>query len=146
MAISQKSQDTKTQVSTKRKRQMFAIPSATSITALFVTKTDFYVVKDTGEVRASVQALSPIPEGATGNARGYEITEYSADASILEQIDLSRGPVVYKFESVIRPITNRFGKTTNTQVLTKVVQDQPTRPATAANPQQARPADQAKPQ
>lgn len=125
---------------------MFAIPSATSITALFVTKTDFYVVKDTGEVRASVQALSPIPESATGNARGYEITEYSADASILEQIDLSRGPVVYKFESVIRPITNRFGKTTNTQVLTKIVQDQPTRSATAPNPQQARPVDQTKPQ
>lgn len=125
---------------------MFAIPSATSITALFVTKTDFYVVKDTGEVRASVQALSPIPQGATGNARGYEITEYSADASILEQIDLSRGPVVYKFESVIRPITNRFGKTTNTQVLTKVVQDQPTRSATAPNPQQTRPVDQTKPQ
>lgn len=124
---------------------MFAIPSATSITALFVTKTDFYVVKDTGEVRASVQALSPIPEGATGNARGYEITEYSADASILEQIDLSRGPVVYKFESVIRPITNRFGKTTNTQVLTKVVQDQPIRPAPATNPQQTRPVEQPKP-
>lgn len=125
---------------------MFAIPSATSTTTLFVTKTDWYAAKATGEVRASVQALSPIPEGATGNARGYEITEYPADASVLEQIDLSRGPVVCKFESVIRPITNSFGKTTNTQVLTKVIQDQPTRPATAANPQQTRPVDQTKPQ
>lgn len=125
---------------------MFAIPSATSTTALFVIKTDWYAVKDTGEVRASVQALSPIPEGATGNARGYEITEFPADASILEHIDLSRGPVVCKFESVVRPITNRFGKTTNTQVLTKVVQDQPTRPAPAVNPQQTRPVEQPKPQ
>lgn len=35
----------------------FAIPAATSITSLFVIKTDFYTNKDTGEVRASVQAL-----------------------------------------------------------------------------------------
>lgn len=133
----------------ERKLSMFVIPTATSLTALFVTKTDFYVVKDTGEVRASVQALSPIPAGANGNARGYEITEYSADASVLDQIDLSRGPVVYKFESVVRPITNRFGKTTNTQVLTKVVQDQSQAARTSGpvnNQQPSKPAEQTKPQ
>lgn len=125
---------------------MFAIPSATSTTTLFVIKTDWYATKDTGEIRASVQALAPIPQGATGNGRGYEITEYAADASVLEQIDLSRGPIVCKFEADVRPMTNRFGRTTNTQVLTKVIQDQPTRPTTAANPQQTRPVDQTKPQ
>lgn len=105
----------------------FAIPAATSITSLFVIKTDFYTNKETGEVRASVQALSPIPHGANGNGKGYEVTEYAADASVLDAIDLSNGPTSLKFESQIRPITNRFGKTTNTQVLTKVLNDQPQR-------------------
>lgn len=103
----------------------FAIPAATSVTSLFVIKTDFYTNKDTGEVRASVQALSPIPEGVPGNGKGFEVTEYAADASVLDAIDLSQGPVSCRFESNIRPITNRFGKTTNTQVLTKVLADQP---------------------
>lgn len=102
----------------------FAIPAATSITSLFVIKTDFYTNKETGEVRASVQALSPIPEGANGNGKGYEVTEYAADASVLDAIDLSNGPTSLKFESQIRPITNRFGKTTNTQVLTKALVEQ----------------------
>jgi len=104
---------------------MFAIPAATSITSLFVIKKDFYTVKDTGEVRANVQALSPIPAGSNGNAQGFEVTEYAADASCLEQIDLSGGPVALTFESQIRPITNRFGRTTNTQMLVKVVSSQP---------------------
>ncbi len=102
----------------------FAIPSATSITSLFVIKKDFYTVKDTGEVRANVQALSPIPAGSNRNAEGYEVTEYAADASCLEQIDLSQGPVALTFESQVRPITNRFGRTTNTQMLVKVIGDQ----------------------
>lgn len=101
----------------------FAIPAATSITSLFVTKTDYYTKKDTGEVVAAVQALSPIPAGAQGNAKGYEVTEYRADASVLDQVDLTQGPVVVKFESQIRPVTDRFGRTTNTQVLTKVIND-----------------------
>ena len=105
----------------------FAIPAATSITTLFVIKTDFYTNKDTGEVRASVQALSPIPEGANGNGKGFEVTEYAADASVLDAIDLDNGPAAFKFESQIRPSTNRFGKTTNTQVLTKALFDQPQR-------------------
>ncbi|WP_052081150.1 hypothetical protein [Pseudomonas sp. ML96] len=119
----------------------FAIPAATSITSLFVIKTDFYTNKETGEVRASVQALSPIPEGANGNGKGYEVTEYAADASVLDAIDLSNGPTSLKFESQIRPITNRFGKTTNTQVLTKALveqprqqQQQPSKPAAQAEP------------
>lgn len=103
---------------------MFVIPAATSITSLFVIKKDFYTVKDTGEIRANVQALSPIPAGSNGNAEGFEVTEYAADASCLDQIDLSQGPVSLTFESQIRPITNRFGRTTNTQMLVKVVSGQ----------------------
>lgn len=115
----------------------FVIPAATSITSLFVTKKSFYTVKDTGEVRANVQALSPIPVGAYGNAEGFEVTEYAADASCLDQIDLSQGPVSLTFESQIRPITDRFGRTTNTQTLVKVLSGQPQqaaqpRPATSA--------------
>lgn len=112
----------------------FAIPAATSITSLFVIKTDFYTNKDTGEVRASVQALSPIPEGANGNGKGFEVTEYAADASVLDAIDLTQGPVACKFESQIRPLTNRFGKTTNTQVLTKALIDQPQRQQQPSKP------------
>lgn len=128
---------------------MFAIPAATSITSLFVIKKDFYTVKDTGEVRANVQALSPIPAGSNGNAQGFEVTEYAADASCLEQIDLSEGPVALTFESQIRPITNRFGRTTNTQMLVKVVSTQPQataqpRPAAAAQQNAAKAADPAK--
>lgn len=119
----------------------FAIPAATSITSLFVIKTDFYTNKETGEVRASVQALSPIPEGAQGNGKGYEVTEYAADASVLDAIDLSNGPAAYKFESQIRPIRNSYGKTTNTQVLTKALVEQVQRPQTAAPSKPAAPAD-----
>lgn len=119
----------------------FNIPAATSITSLFVIKTDFYTNKDTGEVRASVQALSPIPDGVVGNAKGFEVTEYPADASILGVIDLSGGPVAMRFESQIRPLTNRFGKTTNTQWLTGVLPEQQTRQP-APTPQPAKPAEQ----
>lgn len=108
----------------------FAIPAATSITSLFVTKTDYYTKKDTGEVMATIQALSPIPAGAQGNAKGFEVTEYRADASVLDQVDLTQGPVVVKFESQVRPVTDRFGRTTNTQVLTKVINDHQQRQAT----------------
>lgn len=121
---------------------MFVIPAATSVTSLFVTKKSFYTVKDTGEVRANVQALSPIPAGAYGNAEGFEVTEYAADASCLDQIDLTQGPVSLTFESQIRPITDRYGRTTNTQTLIRVVPQ----PGQAAQPQSAaqpRPAAQA---
>ena len=114
---------------------MNMIPSATSITSLFVTKTDFYTNKTSGEVRASVQALSPIPEGVNGNGRGYELTEYNADASVLDQINFDNGPAVFKFESQIRPTTDRFGRTTNTQVLTRLIEDAPVQ----RNAQQSRP-------
>jgi len=120
----------------------FAIPAATSITSLFVTRKSFYTVKDTGEIRANVQALSPIPAGAYGNAEGYEVTEYAADAACLDQIDLTQGPVAMTFESQIRPITDRYGRTTNTQTLIRVV----SQPGHAAQPQaaaQQRPAAQA---
>lgn len=125
---------------------MFVIPAATSITSLFVIKKDFYTVKDTGEIRANVQALSPIPAGSNGNAEGFEVTEYPADAACLDQIDLSQGPVALTFESQIRPITNRFGRTTNTQMLVKVVTAQPQQRPAAQQLQQssAKPADAAK--
>lgn len=101
----------------------FHIPAATSLVQLFVIKTDWYANKETGEVRASVQALSPIPADAFGNAQGFEVTEYSADKTVLDQVNLSNGPAIFKFEAVVRPITNRFGKTTNTQFLTAVLPD-----------------------
>lgn len=124
---------------------MNIIPAATSITALFVTKTDFYTKKETGEIRASVQVLSPIPADAFGNGRGYELTEFPADPSVLEAIDFSNGPAVYKFESQIRPTTDRFGRTTNTQVLTRLIEDAPAqRQAPAQGHQQAKPADSIK--
>lgn len=113
---------------------MFHIPAASSITTLFVIKTDFYTKKDTGEIVANIQALSPIPEGA-GNGKGFEVTEYRADASILEHVDVTEKPSLYKFESQIRPVTDRFGRTTNTQVLTNVLQDAQ-RPVERPNPQQ----------
>lgn len=105
------------------------IPAATSITTLMVFKTDFYTMKDTGEVRASVQAVSAIPAGANGNAKGFELTEYMADASVVDQIDFSNGPVLCKFEADVRPITNKYGRTTNTQMLVKLIQEQPQRQA-----------------
>jgi hypothetical protein len=125
---------------------MFVIPAATSITSLFVIKKDFYTVKDTGEIRANVQALSPIPVGSNGNAEGFEVTEYAADAACLDQIDLSQGPVALTFESQIRPITNRFGRTTNTQMLVKVVTGQPPQRSAAQQlPQSStKPAESAK--
>lgn len=101
----------------------FAIPAATSVTSLFVTKLSWYAKKDTGEVMATIQALSPIPAG-NGNSFGYEVTEYRADSSIIEHIKLDNGPAIYKFESQIRPVTDRFGRTTNTQVLTSVILEQ----------------------
>lgn len=104
------------------------IPAATSITTLLVFKTDFYTMKATGEVRASVQAVSAIPAGANGNAKGFELTEYMADASVVDQIDFSNGPVLCKFEADVRPITNKYGRTTNTQMLVKLIQEQPQRP------------------
>lgn len=111
---------------------MFVIPSATSITSLFVIKTDFYARKETGEIVANVQALAPIPDNAIGNARGFEVTQYPADSAVLEGIDLSSGPATYRFESVVRPITDRFGRTTNTQVLTKIIADNAQRQPQAA--------------
>ncbi len=117
----------------------FVIPAATSVTSLFVTRKSFYTVKDTGEIRANVQALSPIPAGSYGNAEGYEVTEYAADAACLDQIDLTQGPVSMTFESQIRPITDRYGRTTNTQTLIRVVPQpgQAVQPQTASQPRPA---------
>src|SRR5690606_36147650 len=88
---------------------------------LFVTKTDWYAKKDSGEVRASIQALSPIPQGTPGNARGFELTEFAADPGVLDQIDHDKLPCLVTFQTVVRTMQNRFGGTSNTQVLMAVV-------------------------
>lgn len=119
---------------------MFA--SAGGLVELWVTKTDTYTSKTTGEVYANVQAISPIPEGARGNAKGFEITEYSCEPSILPKIVFEGSPVFCKFKSVVRPTKDRFGNITNVQVLTELVTEVPTprqsQPSTAAKPDQAK--------
>ncbi|MDU7424603.1 MAG: DNA-binding protein, partial [Pseudomonas aeruginosa] len=45
------------------------------VVELWVTKTDTYTSTKTGEIYASVQSIAPIPEGARGNAKGFEISE-----------------------------------------------------------------------
>lgn len=114
---------------------MFA--SAGGLVELWVTKTDSYTSKNTGEVYASVQAIGPIPEGSRGNAKGFEITEYSCEPGILSQIVFQGQPVFCKFRSVVRPTKDRFGNITNVQVLTELVQDVPQRQAA---PQGGKPA------
>ncbi|HBO7679301.1 DNA-binding protein, partial [Pseudomonas aeruginosa] len=47
------------------------------VVELWVTKTDTYTSTKTGEIYASVQSIAPIPEGARGNAKGFEISEYN---------------------------------------------------------------------
>lgn len=102
---------------------MFA--SNGGLVELWVTKTDTYTSKTTGEVYANVQSISPIPEGARGNAKGFEITEYPCEPSLLDRIVFEGSPVLCKFKSSVRPIKDRFGNTSNTQILTDLVQDAP---------------------
>lgn len=49
------------------------------VVELWVTKTDTYTSTKTGEIYASVQSIAPIPEGARGNAKGFEISEYNIE-------------------------------------------------------------------
>ena len=129
--------------------------TAKSITEIWVTKTDTYTSTKTGEIYANVQAISAIPPGSRGNAKGFEITEYPIEPTLLDEIVFKGAPVRCKFASVVRPTQDRFGRVTNTQVLVELLEidgkplGQPatTRPAPTANPQQpARPVDQPKPQ
>ena len=60
--------------------------TAKSVTEIWVTKTDTYTSKSTGEIYANVQAISAIPPGSRGNAKGYEITEYPIEPTLLDDI------------------------------------------------------------
>lgn len=91
------------------------------VVELWVTKTDTYTSTKSGEIFASVQAISPIPETARGNAKGFEISEYNVEPTLLDSIVFEGAPVLCKFASVVRPTQDRFGRTTNTQVLTELL-------------------------
>ncbi|WP_343577287.1 DNA-binding protein [Pseudomonas sp.] len=91
------------------------------IVELWVTQTDTFTSKTSGEVFASVQAISPIPEGARGNAKGFEITQYDIEPTLLDAIVFEGSPVLCKFATVVRPTKDRFGNTKNTQVLTELL-------------------------
>ncbi|MFU3433472.1 DNA-binding protein, partial [Pseudomonas aeruginosa] len=62
-------------------------------------------------------SIAPIPEGARGNAKGFEISEYNIEPTLLDGIVFEGQPVLCKFASVVRPTQDRFGRITNTQVL-----------------------------
>lgn len=91
------------------------------IVELWVTQTDTFTSKTSGEIYASVQAISPIPDGARGNARGFEITQYDIEPTLLDGIVFEGSPVLCKFATVVRPTKDRFGNTKNTQVLTELL-------------------------
>ncbi|MCY1277699.1 hypothetical protein D9M69_552880 [compost metagenome] len=91
------------------------------VVELWVTQTDTYTSKTSGEIFASVQAISPIPEGARGQAKGFEITQYDVEPTLLDGIVFNGSPVLCKFASVVRPTKDRFGNTKNTQVLTELL-------------------------
>ena len=116
------------------------------IVELWVTQTDTFTSKTSGEIFASVQAISPIPEGARGNARGFEITQYDIEPTLLDGIVFEGSPALCKFATVVRPTKDRFGNTKNTQVLTELLatgKDAATpAPARAAAPQLQRPTQQ----
>ncbi|WP_440468697.1 DNA-binding protein [Pseudomonas sp. YH-1] len=108
------------------------------VVELWVTKTDTYTSTKSGEIFASVQAISPIPETARGNAKGFEISEYNVEPTLLDSIVFEGAPVLCKFASVVRPTQDRFGRTTNTQVLTELlaVGKEASAPTPAARPAQ----------
>ncbi|WP_440467041.1 DNA-binding protein [Pseudomonas sp. YH-1] len=91
------------------------------VVELWVIQTDTFTSKTSGEIYASVQAISPIPDGARGNARGFEITQYDIEPTLLDGIVFEGSPVLCKFASVVRPTKDRFGNTKNTQVLTELL-------------------------
>ncbi|MFK8402948.1 DNA-binding protein [Pseudomonas sp. BGr12] len=91
------------------------------VVELWVTQTDTFTSKTSGEIYASVQAISPIPDGARGNAKGFEITQYDIEPTLLDEIVFTGSPVLCKFATVVRPTKDRFGNTKNTQVLTELL-------------------------
>ncbi len=77
------------------------------VVELWVTKTDTYTSTKTGEIYASVQSIAPIPEGARGNAKGFEISEYNIEPTLLDAIVFEGQPVLCKFASVVRVLSGR---------------------------------------
>ncbi|MDU0668140.1 DNA-binding protein, partial [Pseudomonas aeruginosa] len=85
-------------------------------------------------------------------AKGFEISEYNIEPTLLDAIVFEGQPVLCKFASVVRPTKDRFGNITNTQVLVDLLavggkQMAPTAPAPArpqaqAQAQAPRPAQQ----
>ncbi len=118
------------------------------VVELWVTKTDTYTSTKTGEIYASVQSIAPIPEGARGNAKGFEISEYNIEPTLLDAIVFEGQPVLCKFASVVRPTQDRFGRITNTQVLVDLlaVGGKPVAPTAQARPaRKHRPKPRARP-
>lgn len=106
----------------------FFIPSAKSKLSLFVINKDFYVKKETAEMRVSIQALVPAGS-ARPNKKGFSVTEYTAEPSVYEALDFSHGPMLVEFEAEPRESRNGFGNTTNTEHLVAVLSIPDQRPA-----------------
>lgn len=100
----------------------FHIPSAKSKLSLFVINKDFYIKKDTGEMRVSIQVL--VPAGSSRpNKNGYSVAEYTAEPAVYEALpDITEsGPILVDFEAEPRESRNGFGNTTNTEHLMAVL-------------------------
>jgi len=101
----------------------FQIPTLKSTKTLFVINKDFYVKKDSGEVRASVEVL--VPAGGTRpNKRGYSVASFTAEQEVYDALNLDNGPIMATFETEPRESRNGFGNTTNTDHLVRVIADQ----------------------
>lgn len=100
----------------------FLIPSAKSKMSLFVINKDFYIKKDTGEMRVSIQVLVPAGS-ARPNKNGYSVAEYTAEPAVYEALpDITEsGPILVEFEAEPRESRNGFGNTTNTEHLVAVL-------------------------
>ena len=116
----------------------FQIPTLKSNKTLFVINKDYYVKKDTAEMRVSVEVLVPAG-GSRPNKHGYSVASFTADPSVYDAIDLSNGPIMVSFETEPRESRNGFGNTTNTDHLVAVIADQ------AQVKPQPRPAVESKP-
>lgn len=117
---------------------MFQIPTLKSTKTLFVINKDFYVKKDTGEMRVSVEVL--VPAGGTRpNKKGYSVAAFTAEPEVYEALNLDNGPIMVSFETEPRESRNGFGNTTNTDHLVSIIPDpsqikQTQRPAVEVKP------------
>lgn len=100
----------------------FFIPSAKSKLSLFVINKDFYIKKETQEMRVSIQVL--VPAGSSRpNKDGFAVAEYTAEPAVYEALPKisQTGPVLVEFEAEPRESRNGFGNTTNTEHLMAVL-------------------------